>query len=320
MAGRSSSEGRVQIAESMKTDAPSVPKNAFSCASCGARLDAAHLDPGYPGVVCTFCGAHLPDRTEPVLVPDLEQPSPGRSKRGMDVGETLREAREGRGQSLIEAARATRIKQEYLRELEDGLTSFEPYPGRIYGRFFLREYADHLGLDAKPLLRAFDADGSTEFAPTLPVSLSRRPPRRRRWAIAAALVLVALLVGTSLLRRASSDTNATFLHSPNGGRSAVSHSVQPSPPPAGTVAGIHAVLTFKGRCWVQADADGTLVVSHTFVANQGKRMDAKHDLTIHLGSGGAARLTVNGHPVQTGAVGQPADVHIEWQNGKLILP
>src|SRR6266513_3562211 len=147
----------------MKTDAPSVQKTAFPCELCGARLDAAHLEPGYPGAVCTFCGARLPERPEErselVIVPDTRGGSRlARSKNGVDVGDVLRTAREGRGQSLGEAARATRIKEEYLHELEDGMTSFEPYPGRIYGRFFLREYADHLGLDAKPLLRTFDAD------------------------------------------------------------------------------------------------------------------------------------------------------------------
>ena len=304
----------------MKTEAPSVHRTSFPCSLCGARLDAAHLEPGYPGAVCTFCGAHLPERPELVLLPDVERPSVQRSRR-LDVGETLREARQGRGQTLADAAHATRIKKEYLDGLEQGVTSFEPYPGRIYGRFFLREYADHLGLDAKPLLRAFDADADAdvEVVSTLPAPLSRRPPRRRRWAIAAAVVLVTMLVGTSIMSRSPTQTPATLGRSATEARSGASNNARPTPP-NDRITGVHAVMTFHGRCWVQVVADGKRVVARTFTAGQGKRISAKHDMSLHFGSGGSVTLTANGKHVATGAPGQVVDLPLKWRDGRLILP
>jgi cytoskeleton protein RodZ len=304
----------------MKTDAPSVHTTAFPCTICGARLDAAHLEPGYPGAVCTFCGAQLAERPGLVVVPDVGATPSGRSKNGEDVGGTLRTAREGRGQSLAEAARATRIKEEYLHELEDGVTSFEPYPGRIYGRFFLREYADHLGLDPKPLLRTFDADGDAGFIPQLPASLSRRPPRRRRWAVAAALLLIGLLVGTSLMTR-STPTPATVGRSPADAHRFTSRApTKPSSPASPAIHGVHAVLTFHGRCWVQVIADGKRVRDRTFRAGQTMRVHAVHDLSVRLGNAGSVRLTVDGRPVPTGASGQVVDLHFAWRDGRLFLP
>jgi cytoskeletal protein RodZ len=302
----------------MKTEAPSVQRTSFPCSLCGARLDAAHLEPGYPGTVCTFCGAHLPERPELVLLPDVERPGAQRSRR-LDVGETLREARQGRGQTLADAARATRIKKEYLDGLEQGVTSFDPYPGRIYGRFFLREYADHLGLDAKPLLRAFDADADVEFVSTLPAPLSRRPPRRRRWAIAAAVVLVSMLVGTSIMSRSPAESPATPGRSAAGERSGASNHARPTPP-SNHVTGVHAVMTFHARCWVQVFADGKRVVDRTFTAGQDKRISAKHDMTLHFGSGGSVTLTANGKRVATGAPGQVVDLRLKWRDGRLVLP
>jgi cytoskeletal protein RodZ len=302
----------------MKTEAPSVHRTSFPCSLCGARLDAAHLEPGYPGTVCTFCGAHLPERPELVLLPDVERPAPQRSRR-LDVGETLREARQGRGQTLADAAHATRIKKEYLDGLEQGVTSFEPYPGRIYGRFFLREYADHLGLDAKPLLRAFDADADVEVVSTPPVPLSRRPPRRRRWAIAAAVVLVTMLVGTSIMSRSPTQTPVTLGRSASDGRSGASNHTRPTPP-SKHVTGVHAVMTFHARCWVQVFADGKRVLARTFTAGQDKRISAKHDMTLHFGSGGSVALTANGKRVATGAPGEVIDLRLKWRDGRLILP
>jgi cytoskeleton protein RodZ len=302
----------------MKTEAPSVQRTSFPCSLCGARLDAAHLEPGYPGTVCTFCGAHLPDRPELVLLPDVERPAPQRSRR-LDVGETLREARQGRGETLADAAGATRIKKEYLDGLEQGVTSFDPYPGRIYGRFFLREYADHLGLDAKPLLRAFDADADVEFLSTPPAPLSRRPPRRRRWAIAAAVVLVSMLVGTSIMSRSPAQAPAALGRSAADERSGASNDARPTPP-SNHVRGVHAVMTFHARCWVQVFADGKRVVNRTFTAGEGKRVFAKHDMTLHFGSGGSVTLTANGSRVATGAPGRVVDLRLKWRDGRLVLP
>ena len=72
------------------------------------------------------------------------------------LGDMLRDAREARGASLVEAERATRIRHKYLAALEeDNLTDL---PSPVYARGFLRNYAVYLGLDTDKVLEMFDEE------------------------------------------------------------------------------------------------------------------------------------------------------------------
>lgn len=74
----------------------------------------------------------------------------------LPVGEQLRAARERQRLELTTIARSLRIPAKNLEALEGGtLTSL---PAAVYTRGFLRQYAEFLGLDPIPLLRAHDAD------------------------------------------------------------------------------------------------------------------------------------------------------------------
>lgn len=72
------------------------------------------------------------------------------------LGDMLRDAREARGASLVEAERATRIRHKYLAALEDDNLTDLPSP--VYARGFLRNYAVYLGLDADRVLKMFDEE------------------------------------------------------------------------------------------------------------------------------------------------------------------
>jgi cytoskeletal protein RodZ len=89
------------------------------------------------------------------------------------VGEELRRRREAFGQTVEDAAQATRIRPAYLLALESG--DYAIFPGEIWARLFLKSYAQHLGLDAEPLLAmAFPPWPSAPPAP--PASEERREP------------------------------------------------------------------------------------------------------------------------------------------------
>lgn len=61
------------------------------------------------------------------------------------IGHLLEHARQRQGVSLEEAERATRIRKDYLRQLECDDHSAMPEP--IYVRGFVKTYANYLGLD-----------------------------------------------------------------------------------------------------------------------------------------------------------------------------
>ncbi len=87
----------------------------------------------------------------------------------LEIGRSLREARERRGIALAEAEAATMIRARYLEALE--AERFELVPEGPYLRSFLREYAEYLSLDGD----IFVAEYMRRNPPPPP---SRKLPRR----------------------------------------------------------------------------------------------------------------------------------------------
>ncbi|MCL6595574.1 MAG: DUF4115 domain-containing protein [Firmicutes bacterium] len=73
---------------------------------------------------------------------------PVRGARG--VGRALRECREAFGRSLADVAESTRIRESYLKALEEG--DYTAFPGEFWARLFLRSYAQYLGLPPEELI------------------------------------------------------------------------------------------------------------------------------------------------------------------------
>lgn len=70
------------------------------------------------------------------------------------LGEMLRDAREARGISLVDAERETKIRQKHISAIEDDKLAL--LPGPVYARGFLRNYAAYLGLDPDEVMDIFD--------------------------------------------------------------------------------------------------------------------------------------------------------------------
>ena len=68
----------------------------------------------------------------------------GNAHTGIEIGRTLRLAREKRGLSLQQVEEATKIRTRYLRDLEN--ENFDVLPA-VYMLGSLKTYAEHLGLD-----------------------------------------------------------------------------------------------------------------------------------------------------------------------------
>src|SRR5687768_9770287 len=88
----------------------------------------------------------------------------------MDVGTTLRIARERRGQSIPQLAATTKIPSSVLKAIEDN--AFERVPGGIFTRGFIRAYACEVGLDAEEMIQEF----LSETAATLPPAPGTQTP------------------------------------------------------------------------------------------------------------------------------------------------
>jgi len=71
----------------------------------------------------------------------------------MLLGKTLRQAREAKGQTVSQVAEATRMMVQIVEDLER--EDFRRIAAPIYGRGFIKLYAEYLDLDPEPLIQEF---------------------------------------------------------------------------------------------------------------------------------------------------------------------
>jgi hypothetical protein len=115
----------------------------------------------------------------------------------LEIGRTLREARDARGLTLETVEKDTKIRARYLHALEE--ERFGELPGEAYARGFLRTYADHLGLDGPEVLAAYRARQRVhEEAAVVPRPQRPYAPPRIGPALAG-LAAAAILAGLSLV-------------------------------------------------------------------------------------------------------------------------
>ena len=105
------------------------------------------------------------------------------------LGEALRAERERMGLTLEQAAEDTRIREKFLRALENG--DYQTLPGAVYTKGFLRNYAEYLDLDPDALILQFQTERGT---PDAPRSFEPMRPIMRRSVILTPAVLVPVVV------------------------------------------------------------------------------------------------------------------------------
>ena len=73
-----------------------------------------------------------------------------------NIGKILREQRVAIGLEIDDIAKKTRISSRYLCAMEEG--RFQSIP-RVYGKGYLKIYADLLHLELKPILAMYEKNG-----------------------------------------------------------------------------------------------------------------------------------------------------------------
>ncbi|MEP6694038.1 MAG: RodZ domain-containing protein [Chloroflexota bacterium] len=79
------------------------------------------------------------------------------------LGETLRAQREKKSITLEQAASDTRIREKFLKALED--SDYQTLPGTVYTKGFLRNYAEYLELPSEELVVQFHQERDLPDAP-----------------------------------------------------------------------------------------------------------------------------------------------------------
>lgn len=223
------------------------------------------------------------------------------------IGEQLKRAREQRGIDLERAAAETRIDREHLEALERDAPP-AAFPGLVFERAFLREYARYLGLNPKPLLEIFRHEYPDAERPLLggPSPLDRR---RGRLIGLVLLVLVLAAAGTVtlLLARSDDEPNPPAAGSP---RPPATQPPETTPPPTdeGPAAidpgGVVLRVKVTGApSWVEVVKGGQQLIADTQLPGFAQSFRAPHRLEIVLGNPEAVRLRAGGELV----LGLPTD-------------
>jgi transcriptional regulator with XRE-family HTH domain len=293
---------------------PAVVVADYPCDVCGARLDHLHVDQGLGGTsVCSFCGAPQSSSKDE----GSARTNGSRPMSLLGTSELLREARERRGETLDQVASQTGIQQSYLEELEEGSSSFDPFPGRVYGRSFLREYAEHLGLESGPLVNAFDEESRPDSALEEgedPIRRSRLQPATMLFTL---LCFVGLLAWGAFLRGSDQGVMVRPVEvgpAPVRFHAEARHAPARHPP----VDGIRVVATIATPSWIEARADGTTIYRET--ADPGTTLTFKADrlLELTLGNAGGVAMEVNGRRHPPGRAGAVAHFAFELRGGRLL--
>jgi transcriptional regulator with XRE-family HTH domain len=218
----------------------------------------------------------------------------------MDVGATLRNAREEKGLSLDRLSRVTHITLPILKAIEQNARG--AIPPRPYGRGFVRTYAREVGLDPEQVVRDFFSQFTlpAEPAPAPPAAPARPHLVDQRsaqpvalmltWGLAA--VVAVAIVGGAFHRAASPGTVGTSGASPPAAAATVGRTAPPAEPTLNR-AGVTIALEATGPSWVSAHVDGRRVIYRTLQPGEREVLHARQEIRIRTGDAGALRWQID---------------------------
>lgn len=233
-------------------------------------------------------------------------------------GQTLREAREDLGVSLVEAERETRINRRYLEALEHEDDS--AMPPAVYTRGFIRTYSLYLGLDPDGMLDLYGPQHAIEDnveIRQIPAELNA--PRSipiRPAVVLAGLIVASLLVVylwgqyTSFLENVNQIEAAPTSRAPTapvvaartpspspGSGPAIPPLAGPSPSPAVPFVpekGLVVDARVVDRTWMEVWVDGRSVMAETVQAGFARSFTAEQQVRMRVGNAVGVQVVVNG--------------------------
>ena len=239
-----------------------------------------------------------------------------------NVGARLREAREARNMELRDIAATTKISIGALEALEQN--DFDPLPGGIFTRAFVRAYASEVGLDPEQTTRDFMAQAPTDAAHD-PVRLDEEQMPSRRQVVETVFKL--LIVGVPLAGLLYLGLRGTSIDPPGQGDAggpvaAVAEPVSPPPPapveieePAAVRESLTLVLRPRGESWVSLTVDGERMLSRIMQAGEEESYEADDEITLNIGNAGQFGFTINGLEARSlGGRGEVATATITHEN------
>ena len=253
----------------------------------------------------------------------------------MDVGTTLRTARERRALLLNDLTVTTKIPVRLLLALEDN--DFHKVPSGIFTRGYLRAYAREVGLDPDDVVAQYREQCGEPAPAAVTTPELRRVDEEEIEDLRAdpnlsasgpgwgyGLIVAALLVAViSVNRSGSNEVTEVALAQPEPAPVTAELGVEPSGDAraVGTAGqGLRFEFETQGPCWVEAIVDGRQVVYRLMQPGERQTFTPHRDLVLRIGDPAAFAYSVNGKPGEPlGKPGVPATVRFTTEGSRLEL-
>lgn len=246
----------------------------------------------------------------------------------------MRQERLGRGISIDDISRETKIVRRFLEAIEND--AFSDLPGLVFTRSFVRQYALALKLDPDPLLAELPKEDESTVQLPDPPERPRSSYQRDRavhaimfysaWLLLAGGAGVVAYVHFNYSAQTSATADAVpqtdapvaqrtpAVNSPGAGRSLTTG---PAPPAATPL--VQVSMTAHEATWVQVSTDGKTTFTGILKSNETKEISAAEQVKILTGNAGALTISLNGKTLESiGALGQVRAVKLTAEGPQLL--
>lgn len=263
-----------------------------------------------------------------------------------NFGECLRDERESRGVTLQEISDRTRISVRFLTAIEE--EEFGILPGGVFSLGFVRQYAQHVGLDPDAVAECFKTVTRSATPDTFSWEENQDDrgetwvehivDRAREYQITGPIVatmLLAFIAGVVMWMQWDLDSGLAAIDqslfkeerpspelppTPAGAASPTTVDVRPYVAPK-PVKAVNVRLSISETVWIRALADGERVFQRTFHPGESRQVEADEHVSLLVGNAGGVSLSLNGKPIPPlGSSGQVRRVLLTVGGMKILAP
>lgn len=272
-----------------------------------------------------------------------------------ELGEILRSARENKGMSYEEIFEITKIQPRYLQAIEEG--NLEVFPGEVYTKGSLRNFAKALGLDETVIMeKYYQLKGQSEApcSKSKEVNKKKEKPLYTRgegiWNNMALGLLLVLLVfaGIKIYQAYYIDDNppvsqpaehndasnpSNNFQFPLENEDEVTEPEEENKEPEIQLVQeedgrryfyrlfngeqIELEVEFTGLCWIRLNVDDQETIEATYQEGQTIEKAALNEVSILLGNPGGAKVRVNGLDVELSNLNNPITLTFNLQEEEM---
>lgn len=243
----------------------------------------------------------------------------------MDIGLSLREARERRGLTLQQVSQATKIPPTALDHLEHN--RFNRLPATIFAKGYVRAFAASVGVDGERLIDEYIRQTTPPPVAAQSNQVTQSPGLGGGFLLVVLSVLaiaVAVYFRPDLPHPPLNDvTSATVASRSEPLPVATAGTTAASPPATPDDAftwPVQLEIDVTGDCWVSATADGRRVLYRLVRRGENVSVTADNEVVLRVGDPTVLTYRLNGHAGRpVGRPGTPATVRINRETYRDLL-